>query len=593
MVMAWAGVSVADNPFTPTLNAQRRAAGALEPAALEPPRPARPKATTVLKVRFQADPESRVGLLRWQDKARAQLAAVNQFLEPAFGVRLEAQEFKRWDRRAESSNLEKILEELERVDPGAGVDWVIGLVTPLPLVAADIHQIGMGRVFGRHIVLRGMASASEHQALAQSFDQMDAEEREGLYARRRGHKEIVVFLHELFHTLGAIHGSDRQEIMNPSYSHHVRTLSPANAELVSLSLGARLAERTGQPADYAPLLSFLERTTAPEWFSGERDELIASLRGSAPARRREASGGDDKAAYDKAVALLSQGKPAESWAALAPVAARNGDDPAIARLACRLSHLPSGPGEASCVRAKELAPRSPDPWLDSAQARILAGKREAAWADLEEAARRAGQAPDTWAALAHLRAQVGALTRAAEALARAQGSAEGPQARALIERQRLVLGFGPGGSGVPPDDEPVLAERLRKTMEAVGRGRRREARAAVDQLMKDYPKAPAALVLACEQDLREGRARQAERRCTQALAAEERLPRAHYLLGHLRAETGKREAALAAFRRAIELDPKDEGAWHALADLFRIAGRRDDLAALKTEYEKTFAKPMP
>jgi Flp pilus assembly protein TadD len=70
------------------------------------------------------------------------------------------------------------------------------------------------------------------------------------------------------------------------------------------------------------------------------------------------------------------------------------------------------------------------------------------------------------------------------------------------------------------------------------------------------------------------------------------LPRAHYLLGHIKLNTGAHDGAAAAFKKSIELEPRESGPWKSLADLYRITGKREALATLKEEYQKVFSKPL-
>src|SRR5687768_3794576 len=84
----------ADNPLSPGLDEQRGRARQYEPAALTPPGLSTGRVVTV-KIRFYADPDYRAGLFRWADRVKAQLSHLNQFLEPGFGVRLEAESFRR------------------------------------------------------------------------------------------------------------------------------------------------------------------------------------------------------------------------------------------------------------------------------------------------------------------------------------------------------------------------------------------------------------------------------------------------------------------------------------------------------------------
>ena len=44
----------------------------------------------------------------------------------------------------------------------------------------------------------------------------------------------------------------------------------------------------------------------------------------------------------------------------------------------------------------------------------------------------------------------------------------------------------------------------------------------------------------------------------------EDLPRAHYLLGCIQAESGQHEAGVTSLKRAIALDPRNRAAWESL-----------------------------
>src|SRR5690242_327373 len=106
---------------------QREAAARYEPAPLVlPPRPGGGPVQT-LRIRFYADDDFRSGGgLKWQDRLRVQLAELNRVVEPGLGVRFEPESFRRWQRSGPSGALAPMLVELERLDPGSDVDWVVG-----------------------------------------------------------------------------------------------------------------------------------------------------------------------------------------------------------------------------------------------------------------------------------------------------------------------------------------------------------------------------------------------------------------------------------------------------------------------------------
>jgi hypothetical protein len=371
------------NPFTPNLDAQRRYAESLMPAQIALPRPStHPRSVAVLRIRFYADEDYRAGLFRWADRTKTQLEELNRVVEPALGVRFEAESFRRWHRESGSIDIFQMLAELEKTDPGPGVDLVVGFVSPLALVSTSMHEIGAARLLGRHFVLRGMASADEASAL-KSLDLLDPAEREQVYSRRKWHKETAVFLHEWLHTLGAIHSSNPERLTNPSYSNKMSNLSVVDTELAATALRARLAERQSGTLDWSGLRGALERSHSAEWFSKEREDLLGMLISQGarvgqpvPEKPRDPEGGlslEETESFNKAIELTKANKGEEAWKlgkGLGPKYPKSLD---VQRMLCRLSYVKSSgdDGLAACARAHDLAPSSPEPLIDAAQARIL------------------------------------------------------------------------------------------------------------------------------------------------------------------------------------------------------------------------------
>src|SRR5262249_26089174 len=122
-----------------------------------------------------------------------------------------------WDRQSSSEDLGAILEELENLDPSSDVDLVIGLVDALPQVSTSFHQLGMARVLGHHLVMRGLNDTAEVKVFDEAFDELGQKERRELYHKRKKHEQTVIFLHEIGHVLGAIHTTDRHLMLYPTY----------------------------------------------------------------------------------------------------------------------------------------------------------------------------------------------------------------------------------------------------------------------------------------------------------------------------------------------------------------------------------------
>jgi predicted Zn-dependent protease len=606
--VAWAG------PFTPDLDAQRRYAESMMPAQISLPAPSvRPRPVATLRIRFYADEDYRSGLFRWADRTKTQLEGLNKVLEPALGVRFEAEGFRRWHRESGSIDVQQMLAELEKLDPGPGVDLVVGFVTPLPLVSTSMHEIGAARMLGRHFILRGMASADEASAL-KALNLLDPAEREQVYSKRKWHKETAVFLHEWLHTLGAIHSSNAERLTSPSYSNRMSNLNVVDTELASLALKARLAERQSGTLDWSGLRAAVERSRSPEWSTKERDDLLALL-ASQGARagaklpvhipvddkkvEREPVSGlskEEMEQFNKAIELTKANKGEEAWAAGRPLGGKHPKSIDVQRMLCRLGYVRAAgeEGLAACSRAHDLAPGTPEPLIDAAQARILRKEIPEAMAATDAAVELAGKGrdrPDVWLWIAQLYGQMGALTRADEMLAKAGDKAPGLEpARAAVAHDRRMFGVPVGG--LPPAREVDYASRYRKVTALIDANKLREARTAVEAGRKEFPNVPGLEVLACEIDARQNKFRPAEKACSHALTLMPDLPRAHYLLGHIKLNSGARDGAEAAFKKSIELEPKESGPWRSLADLYRVYGKKEALASLREEYQKVFSKPL-
>jgi hypothetical protein len=147
----------------------------------------------VARLRVWADDEYRAQNLRWEHGFDDELDDVNQLMTPMLGVRLEA-EYRAWDHHAPTGTLSDHLDALDRADPGDDVVWVVGLTSSLSLVAASFEQIGVARLGGRHLVVRGHADLEERAAFERGFPDLDRDEREAVLEARRRHKTTAVLV---------------------------------------------------------------------------------------------------------------------------------------------------------------------------------------------------------------------------------------------------------------------------------------------------------------------------------------------------------------------------------------------------------------
>ena len=577
---------------------QHKIAGHLAPTPVTIPRSeaAQPK-TLVLRVRCYADHDWRLGGIRWQDRARAQLEALNHIIEPGLGIRLEPERFERWERQANPGKLNDVLTELEGFDKGEEVDWVFGFVTPMALATNSIHEIGMARYLGRHLVIRGMSSMELMEQFNKELDLLDRSEREVLYSERKAHKEVVVLLHEWAHTSGVLHSSDPSRIMNPTYSRDSSTFSPQDMVLLRAGLAARATAAGGRAVDWSALASALAATSSNEWFTRERDELVRILKSQASQRAGMVldQGGSgrppggtwskpDADAYNRALALFNQNKDEEIWNAIAP---RTGDPKVraeILSLTCRLVGVPAlaSEGPRLCQRAlAEAPPDNPVPFLDAAEGALLHKDRALALTHARAALVHAAQGnqPEgnlTW--LAKLLLRLDSPAWAQEALTKARASTEVDRLRAEVSRSRRIWGLADVGqpSSLPAESENLYVAAWRATMADFDQGRLKQAKTQIAAAQKERGAVPGLHTLSCELALLQRQLGPASKACNAAIAASPEQPRAHYLLAHIKLSQGARQAALQPMKRAVELDPRERPPWLELAELQRSLGQAKD-----------------
>jgi hypothetical protein len=530
---------------------EREAAQQLAPGTLDlTPARGRPAEPRPIRLRLYADRDYQSLVMRWQMKARAQIARINAVVEPVFGVRFEIESMREWDRSHFGAGLEAIEAELETLDPAKDVDLVVGFATPFRGVAMSIHQLGLAHLCSRHFVMRGMDDEQESLALDQSYKLLSPEERQRLYADRKAHKEVVVFLHEWGHTLGLLHHEDRGVVMNPAYDPQQRGFSDFEKQLIMLVVDRRLSHRDQPFPESQDLATLVANAPSEEGSDADRHDLLALVRagGHGWGRRKGGESG--------------------------------------------------GEGGAARGTATELAAADVDAFNRAVDA-VNAGRGEEAWALLAPVMRRASEhqtSPEAWRRLTELAAATGALSAAEDAATRMDRA--DPALQKLtgdldVQRQRVALPPNAAKLGVPPEREAAYVSAYRATAHEVATVDVRAARERAEAFAATFPGTPGADILSCEVELRARHAAAATKRCEAALAKFRDATRAHYLLGIIAAQARRDPVAEQHLRRAILLDPTEPNAWRALAAMYRQSGAKQRLSQLADEHQALLSSPLP
>lgn len=568
----------------------------IEPARLVPTPVANAKAYKA-RVRVYVDGGYRGQNPAHEQQLRRLLAAAFRILEPTTGVGLGDVEFRSWERQA-GGDLPAILVELEALDPADDVDWVLGFTGALGHVAADAHQLGEAGVLGRHAVLRGLNDAAEVTLLEQLLRGMSARERQALYGRRKQHKELVLLLHELGHTLGAMHVIGDDRIMAPSYEASQSTFEGPNARLMAAAAQARFAAGKREPeAEWRAVLEHIRKHPWSGWNEDERDRLVTELESRVKSAAEGTAGmalgsrvrPDDREKFRAAERLLTAGRPADAWEELEPLIEFYPEEASVQVMSCRVA-VAAGRDRAlvtrRCERAMELAPRDAEPQLRLAQSSFASKNLAKAYAAADAAHQHlAAMSPALKKELAALWKELGAVTRAEEA---GKGDKEVVGwARAL----RARYGMAPGA--VPPDKEAAFVAAIRDLLKLVYARKFDEAEKRAAELRKQYGDAAGIDASLCDLEVRRKKYPAARALCEKAIKRYPDEAWAHYLLGLLDKRDKKPDAALEHLARAIALDPELENAYQVAAQLYGAGGRKEEAAELRKAYKEQFGRDLP
>jgi tetratricopeptide (TPR) repeat protein len=541
-----------------------------------------------MKVRAWADEEYRSRTPRWKDQLKAHLGRVNQLVQ-YLGMRFVLEEAHHWDRRADANDLPAMLDELERLDPGDGVDWVIGLITPLASATTNIHELGMARLAAKHFVLRSVDDPREAQLYK---DQVER------YTARKHHKEMIVFLHEWAHTLGLLHSRSEGGIMSAQYDPRASTFFDVELRMLRLAIAAH----RGGAAEREALAAFVEATRWDEWDEGERQVLAEVLRnpvvvqGGAGGLKPPILASGDDPLWEEATEAAGAGRWEDAWRNLDPLVDSYPDQAAVQMLACHVgARVPSEKSLAACERAAALRPADPSPLLLLAQihakpeTRALALDAAAKARARLEAEPGGGQAAH-WEHLAIVYQNLSAPTLAEECIGRAPDGEVARKVREWATDVRRWAALPPGALDAAGEADYV--ELFWKTYEELSPSSLAAARRRIADAEKRFGKVPGLLALRCAVEAYANvKGAAAKKACEAALAAYEESVLAHFHAGRVALARKKRDEAVAHMERVVALDAEVEQAWEALAELYEDDSAK--LVDLRLRYRKVFGRTLP
>ena len=617
----WVGLSLALAGCVRTsADVQRDAARALYPIKFWKDAPERVGAVRKLRARVWTQEEYRRAILGAEVRLFRQVNRVNAVLRARFGVELEIESIKPWPQEGRLSSLEVALHQLEAHDPGKDVDFVIGMITPLPVATPAIHQLGMARLMGKHLVLRAMDDTTEFSAFQRMFKELEYEERERLYVARREHKEVVVLLHELGHALGALHVRSPRAVMAPAHDHQIIGFSPPNQKLLQLGLEARGEGRRDaksakralaklrahlETIDDAPFVGFgrarlLALLGAPKKLARATDRAViasddpALKREGYDRRREEAQAarphGSDAARVEEAQRLSAGGDDQAALAVLRPALEAKSPGPDVLSTGCALYARQ----EPKAERTVELCRRATGVSAKMMLTYALIEREqpvealEAARQAQAELAKIESPPAQRFELLAQLYQRLGAITWAAETAQKVKETSKGRDVLEWAKKTRVALGI----EDLRPEDEPEYLRLRRALGRAMQNGQLEEAKRAARRLSKRFPSAPGPERVLCAQLGQARRFAEAEPHCQQVRAKDKRALRARLVLGMGAFARGRPKAAIAPLEEALKIQPNAQDVWRLLAAAYRAAGRAKRASRLADRYRQRFGRPL-
>ncbi|MCP3100358.1 hypothetical protein LZ198_15930 [Myxococcus sp. K15C18031901] len=590
---------------------EREFARTLAPTKLETQTPSASQSLRPLRVRVYADSDYRDQVLRWRSTVVAQLQRASAVVRGPLGVVFELESTREWAHRGVEGELEKSLVELETLDPGEDVDLVIGFVSSLKFFSSSQHELGMARMFGRHCVLREMGNPEEVRAIMGVLTHLPEAERESLYHERKLHKETSVLLHEWAHTLGAFHVGNSHWMMFPSYAPNQGAFAPQTMELLATSLRHASNGRRDAAAAKAwatELGTWISSTTWPDWEGPEKDAVVdwlAKVReGKVPLGPRHQAppmARDDQKRLEEILSLDQQGRVEMAAQQVEPLARRYPEDARVQGIVCYLGTraAPTLPAtREQCEATAEHFRDAPQAPLHLAALDLRGGRPLEAQAQLLRARQRMAAQPATpaalWNDLAAFFKETGAVTYTEQALERAAGGRDFEALRSWTSQTRrwLALPTDVSRSGVAMEREGELVRAAKEVEVAFDKGPTSKVQSRLAWMKREFPRAAILHVFDCEVHLRAGRLGPARAACREAVAAHDEAVQAHFILGWLATNAGRRAEAREHLERVVTLEPRHMEAWRLLADQYRAVGMAEALKQLQTRYREEFAAEL-
>lgn len=528
---------------------------------------------TVIRVLLVADEGYRTERMQWAPSLREQTRAASQQLQQ-FGVRLEIVDVQPWSHDGRGETLDDTLTALARQHPDPDVDRVIGFVGSTATATRSHSELGRAYVMGQHLVVRAMNDAKEREYIEEELEDELGADAEKIYTDRVRHKEITVLLHEIGHSFGAVHASLPRQIMSPTYHHQANEFTTTNVLLLNRSFELRGSTSTEE--EWAEAY----RADVPDLTTGQRDLDVIDVKSLQTVH-------EDRAKFDALSPvreLWEVRKLEEGWSLLEPQMKDYATDAMATQLACRFtSELKHPDTERWCLSSLVLNENDVfanqaliDAAIDAKKWKVAAGRIDKLRSiDEAESLGAAGS-------ISGFYIRAGALSDALEVLDGLAGEAAAQNRRYV--RQQLNRN---GLAGEPRTKQMNVMAVARPLAEALEKKDYETARKlASTQTLSE----PRRALFSCRVALDENANAAIAKHCSAAVRSYPEAAEALYGAGFTELVEGDEKAALALWRRGLEVDKKQQFFWRVLSDHYKANGASGELEKLRGEYKAEFGR---
>ena len=239
-------------------------------------------AAHVLRARVYVTPTYAAQTLDSARQLRDLVSDANAILASAVGARVEIEGTTAWSPPVAEDSLVTVLNALREKDAAEGVDLVIGLIGGMSSASQSFHELGMAPINGKHLLVRAASNLDEHDAVESAFTELEGDERARLRRDLKRHRATAVFLHEVGHTLGAIHETDPRSVMHFQYARGMAGFSREAATLMRLALAHRGPSMRAEHPDDEPawaheVRAYLREVPSSVWAEKDRAEMMARI----------------------------------------------------------------------------------------------------------------------------------------------------------------------------------------------------------------------------------------------------------------------------------------------------------------------------